>query len=184
MWFDDFVTDNVNFYKESWELIYENLWIQLNSNWKVNIWWIDKLFERWYYFLRKVNNFVEEKYIIKKVNYQDHPKDSFFRMTKLEVEKEWYEEKNSIPFISAWTHIQAWWDIIIWDYNKNTINEIDEIIKILDKKDIENKEEIKKLLEEYKKTKDRSKLVDIFSILWSSASINSMLIALNNLINW
>lgn len=63
-------------------------------------------------------------------------------------------------------------------------NEIDKIIELLNKKDIEKKDEIKLLLEEYKKTEDRSKLVDVFSILWSWASINSMLIALSSLINW
>ena len=30
------------------------------------------------------------------------------------------EQKEKIkPVVSAWTHIQAWWDIIIWNHNKN-----------------------------------------------------------------
>ncbi len=94
------------------------------------------------------------------------------------------EEKNndSIPLISAWLNISAWWDIIIWSNNKNIINEIDDFLKIIEEKNIDNKEEIKSLLEEFKDTKDKNKLVNIFSILWNWASIGSMIIALSNLI--
>lgn len=96
-----------------------------------------------------------------------------------EMANEWNEKKY---YISAWTHIQAWWDIIIWDNNKNTINEIEKIIELIEKTDIQNKEEIKKLFNDFKLTQDRSKLVDIFSILWNGASINSMLVALSSLL--
>lgn len=182
MWFENFITDKVNFYNENWEIIYENLWIQLNSNWIVNIWWIDKLFKKWYFFIRKVNDFVEEKYYIKKVDYQDHPRDKFFRITKLEAFKDWEENLISQPYISAWTYIQAWWDIIVWNNNKNITNEIDKFIELLNKNNIDKKDEIIKLLEEYRKTQDKNKIVDIFSILWNWASISSMIIALSTLI--
>ena len=143
MWFDNFITDKVNFYKENWELIYENLWIQLNSNWEIYIWWIDKLFEKWYYFIRKVNQFVEEKYIITKIDYQDHPRNKSFRMTIMEIERIWDEKKENIwninienlhnsgnlAFENNWTQS-----------NQNINNQIDEIIKLLDKKDIKQKE--------------------------------------------
>ena len=92
------------------------------------------------------------------------------------------KKENDNSLISNWTHIQAWWDVIIWDNNKKTINEIDKLLGLLNKWNIDNKVEIKELLEEFKKTKDKSKLVDVFSVLWSWASINSMIIALSSLI--
>lgn len=91
-------------------------------------------------------------------------------------------EENKSHYISAWTHIQAWWDIIIWNNNKNIINEIDKLLEVIEKSHIDNKEGIKALLIEFQKTQDKTKLVDVFSILWSWASINSMIIALSTLI--
>lgn len=92
------------------------------------------------------------------------------------------ENNNSTPLIPAWMNIHAWWDIIIWNNNKNIINEIDDFLKLIEEKNINKKEEIKSLLEEFKDTKDKNKLVNIFSILWNWASIGSMIIALSNLI--
>lgn len=94
------------------------------------------------------------------------------------------EQKEEIkPFISSWTHIHAWWDIIFWNNNKNTINEIDKFLDLIDKSDLDKKSEITELIKEFKKSNDKSKLVDVFSILWNWASINSMIIALSSLIN-
>lgn len=97
------------------------------------------------------------------------------------LNKKQKEDKKSI--ITAWHHIHAWWDIIIWNNNKNVINEIDKILDLISRSNLEEKSKITELLEEFKKTNDKTKLVDVFSILWSWASINSMIIALGSLIN-
>lgn len=75
--------------------------------------------------------------------------------------------------------------ISIWNNNKieNINNEIDKILEIIEKNNLDRKDDIKALLNEFKSTNDKNKLVDVFSILWSWASINSMIIALSSLIN-
>ncbi|MFZ2151377.1 MAG: hypothetical protein WAZ12_01190 [Candidatus Absconditicoccaceae bacterium] len=92
------------------------------------------------------------------------------------------ENNNSTPLIPAGMNIHAGGDIIIGNNNKNIINEIDDFLKLIEEKNINKKEEIKSLLEEFKDTKDKNKLVNIFSILGNGASIGSMIIALSNLI--
>lgn len=74
--------------------------------------------------------------------------------------------------------------ISIWNNNKveNINNEIEKFIDVINKKNIDKKDEIKLLLEEFKNNNNKSNLIDIFSILWNWASINSMIIALSTLI--
>ncbi len=93
------------------------------------------------------------------------------------------EKTKSDSSTNKGAYYRAWGDIIIWDNNKNTINEIDKLIELLNKSWGENKTEIMLLLEEFKQTQDKNKLIDVFSILWNGASINSMIIALSNLLN-
>lgn len=67
------------------------------------------------------------------------------------------------------------WNVAwINNWSQNINNQIDEIIKILDKKDIQQKDEIKKLLEEYKKTGNEDNLIKGFSILGSVSSAWSL----------
>ncbi|NVP17559.1 hypothetical protein HUU51_02470 [Candidatus Gracilibacteria bacterium] len=75
--------------------------------------------------------------------------------------------------------------ISIGNNNKieNINNEIDKILEIIEKNNLDRKDDIKALLNEFKSTNDKNKLVDVFSILGSGASINSMIIALSSLIN-
>jgi len=111
-------------------------------------------------------------------------------MTRFLLKLKWFlesdlnviENNKEQSFISSWTHIQAGWDIIIWDNNKNTVNEIDKLVELIGQSNLTNKEEVTSMIQEFRDTNDRSKLVDVFSILWNGASINSMIIALSNLL--
>lgn len=106
-----------------------------------------------------------------------------FLESKINI-KEKQEEKLNINI----NNLNNNWNFAIkneWEQSFSLINnEIEKIIELIDKKDIENKEDIKKILNDFEKTNDKSKLVDVFSILWNWASINSMIIALSSLINW
>lgn len=111
-------------------------------------------------------------------------------MTRFLLKLKWFLESdlNKVekikwnPVISAGTHIQAWGDVIIWDYNKNNINELEKFVELLNTWNHPSKTEIFELLEEFKETNNRSKLVDIFDLLGNSASAWSLLIALSTLI--
>ncbi|MFK7780034.1 MAG: hypothetical protein QM490_02705 [Candidatus Gracilibacteria bacterium] len=182
MGFKTFITDNVDIYDLKGNCVYKNEGVILKSG-NITIEGILKEIEKGYYIIRKINDNFSEKYNVLNVEYQNHPRNKFFRMIKLKVQKEGDELEEKNHFISAGTHIQAGGDIIIGDNNKNITNEVDKLVDLINKGTIDNKEEIKELLEEFKKTNDKSKLVDAFSILGSGASISSMIIALSNLIN-
>lgn len=80
-------------------------------------------------------------------------------------------EKNSVNININENHWNVAW---INNWSQNINNQIDEIIKILDKKDIQKKDEITKLLEEYKKTGNEDNLMKGFSILGSVSSAWSL----------
>lgn len=96
------------------------------------------------------------------------------------------EKKTKTPNININT-LNNHWNFALqnnWIQDLSIINnEIEKFLELIEKNDINNKEEIKNLLNEFQKTNDKGKIVDIFSILWNWASINSMIIALNSLIN-
>lgn len=96
------------------------------------------------------------------------------------------EKKTKAPNININT-LNNHWNFALqnnWIQDLSIINnEIEKFLELIEKNDINNKEEIKNLLNEFQKTNDKGKIVDIFSILWNWASINSMIIALNSLIN-
>lgn len=81
--------------------------------------------------------------------------------------------KKENYFINNWT-VNNHWNFAVennWTQKIEINNQIDEIIKILDEKNIEQKEEIKKLLEEFKNSWDKNKLLEAFNIIWTWASI-------------
>lgn len=64
-----------------------------------------------------------------------------------------------------------------------TENDISDFIKLLEaNQNITQKDEIKQLLAEFRKVQDKNILVDIFSILWNSASVGSFYFALKALL--
>ena len=162
---------------------------------------VEKLYnERWNIcFIKKINNFKEEDIQIlldtpsknkNLLKWRDFSNRWYHRieLTNLGIRyfENWFKfdreiEKNSVNININENH----WNVSgINNWSQNINNQIDEIIKLLNKKEIDKKEEIILLLEEYKKTEDKNKIVDIFTILWSWASINSMLLALSSLISW
>lgn len=82
-------------------------------------------------------------------------------------------EKKCINFNIKENHWNIAW---INNWTQNINNQVDEIIKILDKKDIEQKEEMKRLLEEYKKNWDKKSLEKTIWILWSLSSAWSLVV--------
>ncbi len=134
-------------------------WREKNRQSEIN--WFIKWRQKFLNLIKKIENFLESEINI------EEKKDIKSNINIWTLNNHW-----SFSFENNW--IQN---------NQNVNNQIDEIIKILDKKNIENKEEIKKILNEFQQTQDKSKLVDVFSILWNWASINSMIIALSSLIN-
>lgn len=91
----------------------------------------------------------------------------------------WEPDLSENKFVNNWTIYNSWNFAVEnkWDQNiKNLNNQIDEIIKIIDSRNIEQKDEIKKLLEDFKKSQNPSLLVEVFNTLWTSASIASFLI--------
>jgi len=57
-------------------------------------------------------------------------------------------------------------------------NDIDKIIDIINEKNIKNKDNIEKLLLEFKGNQDKSKLIEVFNILWSSSSVWSLILSI------
>ncbi|MDP2090971.1 MAG: hypothetical protein Q8K30_05245 [Candidatus Gracilibacteria bacterium] len=93
------------------------------------------------------------------------------------------EEKESKKLFSGFTNVKAGGDIIIGDNNKNIINDIEKLLELINKSGLDKKSEIIALLDEFKKSNDKNKLVDIFSILGNGASISSLIVALSGLVN-
>ncbi len=94
-----------------------------------------------------------------------------------EIKKEKDEDnvsENKVQNITIWTIHNSWNFALENNWTQNINNQIDEIIKILDEKNIEQKEEIKKLLEEFKETWDKKSLEKWISILWSLSSAWSL----------
>lgn len=86
--------------------------------------------------------------------------------------------------VHIWTLNNSWNFALMNQGTQNiTENDIADFLKLLEaNQSVTKKDEIKKLLEEFKKTQNKSFLVDIFSILGNSASIGSFYCAIKALL--
>ena len=108
-----------------------------------------------------------------------------FRWPLLELEWEQYlrniKVKSDRIFSTVSYNITNSWNLAVGNViNQNfesNNDKIDEIIEKIYNDNHEFKEDIKKLLEEYKKSHDPSKLVDIYNVLWTATTLWTALLS-------
>ena len=175
----DFITDYIDIYDWSWNIVYKNVWSYGNlSEWKWIIPDTKKIIEETYYFIRVLSNWIKEEYIIHNVDYKSHPKEDFFNYIHLQVYKRGKNlEKNPTNIIN---NIQTN-NGIVWENHwvQNIIqitNDLDAIIKVINAHDIENKENYLEILKELKDNpRDKSKLKDLVELIANGTTITSAL---------
>lgn len=175
----------MNLYDEKIKIISQN-WNEFEvfvsfQGLKVYIWWIDYNISEWDKIIRTITENNVKNFNIIDVKYH---KLRTLSHTELKVEKEWKKD-NSLKHISIWT-INNNGNFALENYwSQNITNQIDDILEILNKKELEADNELKDviielktLIKDFKENQNKSSLEKVISIIWNSSSAWSLLVAI------
>ncbi len=169
----DLMNDKVTIIKPDW--LTSELECSFQSK-AIYVDWTYDLADEWDRVIRKITDTKSEEYVIDWIEYFAIW-DRLMAHTKITYSKSNKPQKNHPANISIWTVNQYWgnftavnnWNVIVQD------TDIDSIIKLINSQDYKNKEELKSILEEYKLSKDESKIRKFFSLFSDVASLSQLI---------
>jgi len=181
--FDSFMTDPISIYDSAKKTKRWDYKCSFQN--KIHINKIIDDIEKWDIIERKISERKVEDYLISDIEYVTV---SGFESTKISykknkiIEKMWIDDSKIVIQNSIIQSSNFWWSNNRIEINIDINNEIESILEVVTKLNMNQKEEIIQLLKEAKKESNeenkRHKFTEILSILWNIGTLGQLLIAI------